>query len=91
MFRDLFDEQYGTELSYSYEIFKQAPSSKKIVFIDNLDLIQNIKARENLINTVLESGAMLVYTSKERLQDLEETVKNKLERKETCTLDIRPM
>ena len=91
MFRDLFDEQYGTELSYSYEIFKQAPSSKKIVFIDNLDLIQNTKARENLINTVLESGAMLVYTSKERLQDLEETVKNKLERKETCTLDIRPM
>ena len=91
MFRDLFEEQYGADISYLFEKYKQAPASKKIYFVDNLDLIQNAKARENLVNTILESGAMLVYTAKERLQDLEEVVKNKLEGKETCTLDIRPM
>lgn len=91
MFRDLFEEQYGVDVNYSYEIFKQIPASKKVYFVDNLDLIHNTKARENLVNTILESGSMLVYTSKERLQDLEEVVKNKLEEKETCTLDIRPM
>ena len=91
MFKDLFDEQYGAATEYAYERYKQSDISKKIVFIDNLDLVQNTRARENLVNAILEAGMMLIYTAKERLQDLEEIVKNKLEDKKLCTLDIRPM
>ena len=91
MFKNLFEEQYGETSSYSYEAYRQYNSSKKIVFIDNLDLIQNARAREKLVSEILEDGVMLIYTAKERLQDLEEIVKNKLEKKEECTLVIRPM
>ena len=91
MFKNLFEEQYEDMTGYAYETYKQSDPAKKIVFVDNLDLIQNTRARENLVNAILEKNMMLIYTAKERLRDLEEVVKNKLEGKETCSLDIRPM
>lgn len=91
MFKDLFAEQYGEENEHAYVAYLQADESSKIVFIDNIDLIKSAKARQNLLNTVLESGRLLVYTTKDRNQDLEEFVKNQIEGKDIATLEICPM
>lgn len=91
MFEDLFMEQYGEENEHAYIAYLQANESSKIVFIDNIDLIKSTKARQNLLNTILESGRMLIYTTKDRNQDLEELVKNQIEGKEIATLEICPM
>lgn len=91
MFKDLFDEQYGEPNEYAYIAYLQADGNSKIVFIDNIDLIKNTKACQNLVNTILESGRLLIYTTRDRNQDLEETVKNKIEGKEIATLEICPM
>lgn len=91
MFKQLFEEQYDPSSEYAYECYLQAADSSKIIFIDNLDLIANAKARENLVNAILESGKLLVYTTKERNQDLEEIVKNKLQGKTVSTIAINPV
>ena len=91
MFKQLFEEQYDASSEYAYEYYLQAANSSKIIFIDNLDLIANAKAKENLVNAVLESGKLLVYTTKERNQDLEEIVKNKLQGKIASTIAINPV
>lgn len=91
MLKLLFEEQYEPTSEYAYECYLQASDNSKIAFIDNLDLIANAKARENLVNTILESGKLLVYTTKERNQDLEEIVKNKLQGKTISTIAINPV
>lgn len=90
MFRYLFEEQYGIRDDYGYNAYEQADNSKKVVFIDDLDLITNQKARENLIGSILDSGKLLIYTTKEKHQDLEEIVKDKLQGKSFSTIDIMP-
>lgn len=91
MLKDLFTEQYGEENGHAYVAYCQAEGSSKIVFIDNIDLIKSPKARQKLVNTILESGRLLVYSTKDRNQDLEEFVKNQIEGKEIATLEICPM
>ena len=91
MFKDLFTEQYGEDNNHGYVAYLQADEHSKIVFIDNIDLIKSSKARQNLVNTILQSGKLLVYTTKDRNQDLEELVKNQIEGKEIATLEICPM
>lgn len=91
MFKSLFEEQYSLTSEHAYEYYLQADASSKIIFIDNLDLIINSKARENLISAILESGNLLVYTTREKNQDLEEIVKNKLQGKTVSTIAINPM
>ena len=90
MFRDLFEEQYSSSGEYAYDRYLQLDGRTKIVFIDNLDLIANAKAKENLVSSILESGRLLVYTTKDKNQDLEEVVKNKLQGKTISTLSINP-
>jgi len=90
MFRDLFEEQYGTVSGHGYNIYEQTDSGSKIVFIDDMDLISNQKAQDNLIATILDSGKLLICTSKEKNQDLEEIVKAKLQGKIISTIDIKP-
>lgn len=91
MFKDLFEEQYGETNGYSYATYLQVNADAKIVFIDNLDLIKNTKACQNLVNSVLDSGRLLIYSTRDRNIDLEEAVKNKIEGKEIATLEICPM
>lgn len=91
MLKQLFEEQYASSGEYGYEIYRQSDDCKKIVFIDNLDLISNSKAKENLINAVLGSGKLLLYTTKERNQDLEDIVKEKLQEKSISTITINPI
>lgn len=91
MFKDLFEEQYGTLNEHAYIAYLQADENSKIVFIDNIDLIKHAKACRNLVNTILESGKLLIYSTRDRNQDLEEIVKNQIEGKEIATLEICPM
>lgn len=90
MFRDLFEEQYGTVAKHGFDAYDQADISRKIVFIDDVDLIHNPKARENLIANILDSEKLLIYTTKEKNQDLEEIVKEKLQGKTIRTIEIVP-
>lgn len=90
MFRDLFEDQYGNPSEHSYDAFLQIDNSSKIIFIDDVDLIQNSKARENLIANILDSGKLLIYTTKEINRDLEEVVKDKLLGKDIDTVFIEP-
>ena len=59
MFRDLFEDQYEILSASGYHIYEQADSASKIVFIDDVDLISNQKAQENLIASILDSGKLL--------------------------------
>ena len=69
----------------------QADDSKKIVFIDDADLILNKKAWENLAENIIDSGKLLVFTTTEKNQDLVEIVKAKLQKKTASTIDILPL
>lgn len=91
MFKDLFEEQYNTV----FDAYLQSDDSHKIVFIDDIDLIHNSRARENLIKYILNTGKMLIYTCKEKNLDLEENVKDKLQSKSNTintnnTINIAP-
>lgn len=91
MFKDLFDEQYRLPYEHAYEHYVQADDGKKIVFIDNADLISNKKARDKLFSDIIDSGKLLVFTTTEKNQDLVEIVKAKLQEKAASTIDILPM
>ena len=90
MFRDLFEEQYGIMSKYGYDAYEQADRVRQIVFIDDMDLISNNKAQENLVTSILDAGKLLIYTTKEKNQDLEEIVKAKLQGKTVGTIEIKP-
>lgn len=90
MFQHLFEEQYGSLLEHGYYAYKQNTKAIRIVFIDDMDLISNKKAQENLISNILEAGNLLIYTTKEKDQNLEQIVKNKLQGKNISTIDILP-
>ena len=87
----LFEEQYQKDRRIASDIFEQIDKSKIIIFIDDADLIKSSKARDNLFNIVLDKGYALVYTTKEKDQDIEEIVKNKLQGKDISTICIPPM
>lgn len=88
MFTALFERQYTLDQEILYDEFEQKDNSKKIIFIDDADLIKNAKARENLFNTILDNNYLLIYTTKEKDQDIEEIVKKRIEGKEISTLCI---
>ena len=90
MFRDLFEEQYGTMYEHGYITYNQSDEANRIVFIDDLDLISSQKTQAHLIERILNSGSFLIYTTKEKDQDLEEIVKARLEGKTVNNIDIKP-
>lgn len=90
MFRDMIEIQYSYSGDHGYEIYEQKDHERQIVFIDDIDLIQNSKARTNLIDRVLSSGRLLVYSTKDSIQDLEEVVKERLQGRDTCSFEISP-
>lgn len=88
MFKGLFENQYGSQ---SYHVYSQAANNRKIVFIDDADDITSKTAFENLVNSILESGQLLIYTTTEKNQDLAEIVRARLTGKESSNLDIWPV
>ena len=90
MFRDMFELQYGIDIECGYEMYQQSSLDSRIVFIDDFDQITNEKARENLFAYVIEKGGLLIYSTKEKSQDLEKIVKDKLQGKSICAIKICP-
>lgn len=91
MFKHLFEEQYQLDTAGAYDRYIQSDDSQKIVFIDDVDLIKNSKAKKSLISGIVDSGKLLIYTTREKNQDLEEIVKDKLQGKTISTIDIMPV
>jgi len=88
MLRDLFEEQYLPQSDNGYEIYSQAEGNRRIIFIDDLDLITNETARAKLIVDLLDRGNLIIYSTKEKGQDLEEMAKERLKGKAISTIDI---
>lgn len=89
-FKCLFEEQYG-EIEFGFERYMQCDFSSRIVFIDDFDLINHAKVRENLLNYVLTKGGLLVYTTNEYLQqDLSDRVKETLKCNGISSFTIAP-
>lgn len=90
MLADMVERQYICPNNHSYDIYEQADHSKQIIFIDDIDSISSSKARSNLVDSILSSGRLVVYSTKDSMQDLEEVVKNRLQGKDTCSFEISP-
>ena len=88
MFTTLFERQYTINKEIPYDEYEQKDNKKKIIFIDDADLIKNEKARINLINTIIDNDYLLIYTTKEKDQDIEKIVKKRIEGKNISTLCI---
>lgn len=88
MFTSLFERQYTLNQEIPYDEFEQKDNTKKIIFIDDADLIKNEKARKNLINSIIDNNYLLIYTTKEKDQDIEKIVKKRIEGKSISTLCI---
>lgn len=91
MMKSLFEEQYAAKSDALYAEYKQMDNSKKIIFLDDADLISSTKAAEKLINTIVKSGMMLVYTTTDGSADLVQMTQDRLEGKQLSTLYIQPM
>ena len=90
MFQDLFEKQYNRTNQGDYTAFKQLPPYRKIIFLDDADLIENTKARQNLVESVFNAGNLLIYTTREKNVDLEQLVVDKIQGKSISTLGILP-
>ena len=89
MFRDMFELQYG-DIEHAFDVFAQSDINQKIVFVDDFDLIDNAKARENLFDYIIRRGGLLVYSTDEITQpDLTLAVKEKLRGDKNRSLHIK--
>ena len=84
-------EYANSRIDKMYDAYLQADNNKKIVFIDDVDDIENKKALENLIKNIMDAGKLLVCTATEKNHNLAEIVRNQLAGKETSNLDIWPV
>jgi len=65
--KNIFEEQYGEE-NVLFEKYEQTEISKKILFIDDLDLIEPKANQDRLINMVKDKILYIVFTSKKRFE-----------------------
>ncbi len=88
MIFNLLEDQYQIDSKVALDVFEQIDRTKIIFFIDDADLIRNAKSQDYLFSTILEKGYSLIFTTREKDQNLEQIVKNKLQGKEITTLCI---
>ena len=90
MFEEMYELQYGNGHD-GFESFMQKDLCKRIIFVDDLDLIKSTKARNKLAEYVISSGGLMIYTTKERIQqDLVELVKERIQVNGSGALYISP-
>lgn len=65
--KNLFSEQYG-ENEFLYEKYDQLDSNKKVLLIDDFDLITNKDNQENLIRIVSNKVDYIIFTSKNSVE-----------------------
>jgi predicted phosphodiesterase len=87
--KNLFEEQYGEE-KFLFEKYEQTEISKKILFIDDLDLIYPKINQDKLINMVKDKIFYIVFTSKEHFElDVKNAAKEEInESKEYYNINI---
>lgn len=90
LFQGLYEDQYG-ESPDGFEAYMQKDFSKRIVFVDNIDMIKSEKARNNLTDYIIRKGGLLIYSTKEPLRlDLVDVVKGRILDEEQGSLEIVP-
>ncbi|MDR2965978.1 MAG: metallophosphoesterase [Treponema sp.] len=62
-----FDLQYGEEV-FLFEKYEQTEINKKILFIDDLDLIKPENSQKILLDVAKDKFSFIVFTSKKRLE-----------------------
>lgn len=88
MFRDMYELQYGGD-EIDFEAYCQTDFCKRIVFVDNLDLIKSAKARDNLLEYIITQGGLLIYSTKEPIQQsLVDIVKERIQDSNSGSLEI---
>lgn len=87
--KNLFEEQYGEEI-FLIEKYEQAEISKRILFVDDLDLIEPKINQDKLINIVKDKIPYIVFTSKKRFElDVKNAAKEEInESKEYYNINI---
>lgn len=81
----MFELQYD---SIDYSLYEQGDRNIQIIFIDDIDLIENDKNRQRIVKYLLDSGRLLVCSIKEQWQDLEEIAKEKLKGKTIFSFEV---
>lgn len=90
MFKGLYEDQYG-EAPDGFESYMQRDFSKRIIFVDDIDMIKNEKARENLTDYIVSKGGLFIYSTKEPIRlDLIDEIKDRIRDEEQGTLEITP-
>lgn len=89
MFENLFELQYG-KIEDGFERYKQLNLSRRIIFIDDFDLISSNSLREKLFSYITTKGGLLVYSSSLEAHDLTEMVKEKMQGNDLSSVEILP-
>jgi len=78
LLKSLFQTQYGED-DYLFDRFEQICKNKKILFVDDLDLIKHQASREKLIEEALNHVGYIVFSSQANLEiDLSKATKTEL-------------
>jgi len=87
--KNLFEEQYGEE-NILFEKYEQSENSKKILFIDDLDLIEPKINQDKLINMLKDKNIYIIFATKKRFElDVKNMVKEEItESKEYFNINI---
>ena len=75
--KTIFEEQYGDD-QIAYEKFQQLPKNKKIILIDNFDLIYNVKKFyvEEFYKVLNDNFEYIVITSSSKNADIIDIIRN---------------
>lgn len=83
--KKMFKLQYD---GVDYSLYEQGNRDGQIIFIDDIDLIEDSRTRQHLIEYILDSKRLLICSSKENWQDLEDIVKEKLKGKTISSFEV---
>ena len=84
--KDMFELQYNED----FEIYDQHDHSKEIVFIDDFDLVSSTDFGNRFAQFITDSGRLLVFTTRDIVQDIETVAKEKMKESEFRSLIINP-
>lgn len=84
--KDMFELQYGE----NFNCYEQFDHSKEIVFIDDLDQIDDSDFSNRFVQFIVSSGRLLIFTTKDIFQDIETVAKEKMKESELRSLVINP-
>lgn len=84
--KDMFDLQYDND----FDCYEQFDHSREIVFIDDLDLVNSTDFSNKFVQFLVDSGRLLIFTTRNIVQDIETVAKERMRESEFRSLEINP-